>query len=531
MEWNIGCIATKRAILTPHKPALIYEDRPITYKELNDGANRFAHYLKEKGIKKGDRISVLLRNCPEFFELYFAAAKLGLIFVSLNFRLVGPELEYQLNNSDSGALVFHDVLTENVESIRSKINVERDKFISVKSGDPEASGAVDWAADYHDLTKNYPTDEPRPDRPIDRDDPLAIIYTSGVTGIPKGALLSHLQTYFKCFQVILYLDMRADDIYLSQLPLFHSGGLFCAATPTFCRGATLITRQRFEPEKFAEDIEKYKATIIFALTAMWRFILQTGKLDKVDLGSVRRVLGGGEKTPLNMFDELAAKGLYMQQVFGQTENSLMMVLPKEDVLRKKGSIGLPGFFTEVWIGDEQGNELPHGQFGEIVARGPTVMMGYWNMPELTAETIVNGIVHTGDLGYRDEEGYFYMVDRAKDMYRSGGENVYPAEIEKVLLTHPKILQVAIIGVPDDKWGETGKAFIVTKQGEKLAKEEVLRFLQGKVGKYKFPTYVEILDELPLTSSGKIKKVELKEKYGFPLGGWSLPKARESGERP
>lgn len=245
---------------------------------------------------------------------------------------------------------------------------------------------------------------------------------------------------------------------------------------------------------------------------MWRLILQTGKLDEVDSSSVRCVLGGGEKTPLSMIDELAKKGLYMQQVFGQTENSLMTVLPKDDVMRKKGSIGLPGFFTEVWVVDEKGNELGPFEIGEIVGRGPTVMSGYWKMPEMTAEAIVNGILHTGDLGYRDEEGYFYMVDRAKDMYRSGGENVYPAEVEKVLLSHPKVLQAAIIGVHDDKWGETGKAFIVPKPDEKVEKEEIINFLQGMVAKYKFPTYIEFVNELPMTSSGKVKKDELK-KYG------------------
>lgn len=512
MQWNIGYIAKKRAVLTPNKSAIIYEDRPITYKELNDGVNRFAHFLQEKRIMKGDRIAVLLRNCPEFFEIFFAAAKLGVVFVSLNFRLVGPELEHELNNSESRLLVFHDSLGENISPIRARLLVERDKFISVKSGDLGVPKSYDWATDYHEIIYNHPSDEPQPDRLIDCDDPLAIIYTSGVTGTPKGAILSHLQTYFKCFQVIMYVDMREDDIYLSQLPLFHSGGLFCTAIPTFCRGATLISSQRFEPEKFVEDIKRYKATIIFALTAMWRFILQTGKLDEVDLSSARCVLGGGEKTPLSMIDELAEKGIYMQQVFGQTENSLMTVLPKDEVVRKKGSIGLPGFFTEVWVADEKGNELPPFEIGEIVARGPAVMSGYWKMPEMTAKTIINGILHTGDLGYRDEEGYFYMVDRAKDMYRSGGENVYPAEVEKVLLSHPMVLQVAIIGVPDDKWGETGKAFIVLKPNEKVNREEIISFLQGKVAKYKFPTHIEFVNGLPMTSSGKVKKDELK-KYG------------------
>lgn len=516
MEWNVGKIMTKRAMVTPKKTALIYEDIPISYKELNDRVNQFAHYLKEKGIRKGDRISVLLLNCPEFLEVYFAAAKLGVIFVPLNFRLVGPELEYQLNDCGSRLIVFHDSLAPNLETIRSKIGVGKDKFLCLESGLPDSPESPEWAVEYNEAIGGLPPEEPKPDEPVEFDDPLAIMYTSGVTGAPKGAVLSHQQTYFKNFQIGLYTDMRGEDIFLSQLPLFHSGGLFISLTPTFCYGATFIMRQSFKPEEFAKDIERYRATIIFALTTMWRFVLQSNALKGVDVSSVRVVLGGGERTPLSMLDQLAEKGLYMQQGFGQTENSAMMVLPREDIQRKKGSIGLPGFFTEIWIQDENGRELPPGEIGEIVARGPTVMSGYWNMPEKTAETIVNGVLHTGDLGYRDEEGYFYIVDRAKDMYRSGGENVYPAEIEKVLVGHPKIANVAIIGVPDEKWGETGMAFVVPQDGKELTKEEIFDFLKGKVAKYKFPRHVKFVDALPMTASGKIRKAVLKEKYGTTL---------------
>ena len=512
MEWDIGRIATKRAGLTPSKPALIYEDRPVTYKEINDNANRVANLLKEMGIKKGDRISVMLLNCPEFIEIYFAAAKLGLIFVPLNFRLVGPEIEYQLNDSGARLFVFHDAFTPIIDSLRSKVKVEKAKFIFAKSLMPAgAAGCPEWAADYHEVIKNYSTDEPQPDEPIDLDDPLAIIYTSGVTGAPKGALVSHMQTYFKNIQIMMYMDMRSDDIILAQLPLFHSGGIFVTATPVLWRGATMILRQGFDPVKFAEDIERYRATVVFSLTTMWRFVLQTGRLDKVDTSSVRVTFGGGERTPFGLLDELAEKGLFLQQGFGQTENSAMMMLPKKDVERKKGSIGLPGFCTEVWIADDDWNKVPAGEIGRIVCKGPTRMSGYWNKPEKTAETIVNGVLDTGDMGYRDEEGYFYIVDRAKDMYRSGGENVYPAEIEKVLLEHPKIMNASLIGVSNEKWGETGKAFIILKEGETITLDEIHRYLEGKVARYKYPRYMEFLKEFPMTTSGKVKKVELKER--------------------
>jgi fatty-acyl-CoA synthase len=252
--------------------------------------------------------------------------------------------------------------------------------------------------------KDSPWEELATESPVAMDDPLAIVYTSGVTGSPKGAVVSHLQTYFKNFQVGVYIDGHSDDTVIAQMPLFHSGGLFIVATPTLNLGMTMVMRAGFDPNEFAEDIQRYRGTIVFALTTMWRLILDTGRLDQIDSSSVRCVVGGGERTPQSLFEELAKRGLHMQQGFGQTENSAMMLLPRDDVHRKMGSIGRPGFFTEVWVSGEDGRRLPAGEIGEIVARGPTVMSGYWNRPEDTGRAIEGGVLHTGDLGYMDEEG-------------------------------------------------------------------------------------------------------------------------------
>ncbi|MGC9324927.1 MAG: class I adenylate-forming enzyme family protein [Desulfomonilia bacterium] len=518
VEWSVGNIISKRAHLTPDKKALIFEDSPVTFKALNDGANRCAHMFERKGIKKGDRVGVLLLNCVEFLEAYFAAAKIGAIFVPLNWRMVGPELEYQLNDCSVRMLLFHDSFLGSVDLIRTRLKVEHDKFIFLKSGSPVLPGfelpkCPPWAEDYHALIKDQPVHEPSPEHPVRLDDPLAILYTSGVTGNPKGAVVSHLQTFFKNFQVAIYVDGSQEDIVIARMPLFHSGGLFIVATPCLMGGMTLVMRRGFDAEEFAEDIQRYRGTIVFALTTMWRMILDTGKLDQIDVSSVRCVVGGGERTPVKLFEELAKRNLFMQQGFGQTENSAMMLLPREDIQRKMGSIGKPGFFTEIWISDGNGRRLPPGEIGEIVARGPTVMSGYWNRPEETTRTIVGGVHHTGDLGYVDEEGYFYIVDRAKDMYRTGGENVYPAEIEKVLVTHPKVSMAAIIGVPDDRWGEVGMAFIVPMPDQTMTDKEVLEFLKGKVAKYKYPAKIKFMKELPLTATMKVKKAELREKFG------------------
>jgi fatty-acyl-CoA synthase len=511
MKWNIGKIASKRALFTPDNNAIIYEDTPITYKELNNKVNQVGAFFKEQGLKKGDRIAVALLNCPEFLFCYLAAAKLGLIFVPLNFRLVSRELEYQINKSGVRLLVFHDKVIKNIEPIRSQLTVEKDKFIYLKSFDSKDRNCPNWAVDYHNTTAKFPIDEPAPDEPIDMDDPLAILFTSGVTGDPKGAVISHGQTYFKNLQIIIYTDMRQDDVFLFQSPLCHSAGLCAVATPALCRGAALLMRAKFDPVLFARDIAKYKASIVFGLTTMFRFVLRTGELDKIDLSSVRVVFGGGERTPKTLIEELAKKGLPLQIGFGQTENSAMALMPRDAVLKKNGSCGLPNFFTDMWIQDDEGNLLLPGQIGNIVVSGPNVMSRYWDLPAETEETLKNGLLYTGDLGYFDEDGFLYVVDRAKDMYRSGGENVYPAEVERILADHPKIENVAIIGVPDDKWGETGMAFILPRQGQTLTKNEVLAFLNGKLARYKFPRQFKFVDSLPLTLWGKVRKSLLKEK--------------------
>jgi len=518
IPWDIGYIPYKHSIMHPDKTAIIFEDEPITFRQLNEGINRCAHMLQAKGIKKGDRVAVLMLNCIEFLEIYFATAKLGGIFVPLNWRLLGPELEYQLNDCAARFLFFHDSFLGSIDLIRSGLKVEEDKFVYLKSGSPvipgfELPGCPEWAEAYTKLVENQRTEEPAVEEPVLMGDPLAIVYTSGVTGKPKGAVLSHEQTFFKNFQIMTYTGGNPDDVIIAQMPLFHSGGLFIVATPSLNGGTTLVMRRGFNPNEFAEDIERYKGTVVFALTTMWKMIIDSGKLDEIDVGSVRCVVGGGERTPVSLFEELAKRGLHMQQGFGQTENSAMMVVPKEDIYRKMGSIGKPGYFTEVWIEDKSGKKLPPGQIGEIVAKGPTVMSGYWNLPEITEKTIVNGVLHTGDLGYMDEEGYFYIVDREKDMYRSGGENVYPAEIEKILLNHPDISQVAIIGVPDDKWGEVGSAFIVPKEaGKTISVEDIRKYLKDKVAKYKHPAHIIMAKDLPLTATMKVKKAELKAKY-------------------
>jgi len=512
MKWSVGKIVSKRAMLSPDKIAIIYEDTPITYRTLNDEVNRVCHFFQEKGLRKGDRVAVDLLNCSQFLVCYFAAAKLGLIFVPLIFRLVPRELEYQLNRCGARLLVFHDDVLQHIEKIRSLVCVEEDKFIFLKSSSVEGPDCPGWAIDYHESISGRPCSEPVIEEQIDLDDPLAILFTSGVTGDPKGAVISHGQTYFKNFHVIDYTDMRKDDVFLSQAPLCHSGGLCVAATPCLCHGATLVIRKKFDPVKFILDIEKYRVTLVIAFVTMLRFVLQTGILDKADVSSVRVLFGGAEVTTKGFLDELAEKGLFLLTGYGQTENSSMVLMPKDAAIRKQGSCGLPNFFSDVWIQNQKGEKLSPFEIGEIVATGPNVMSCYWDAPEETKNTIVDSVLHTGDRGYIDEDGFIYMVDRIKNMYRSGGENVYPAEVEKIILNHPKVENVAIVGVPDETWGETGKAYMVCREGETLKKEDIIKFLDGKVARYKFPKHIEFIDSLPVTAGGKVKKTMLKKMH-------------------
>lgn len=506
--WNIGAITRKMAQTYPNKTAIIFEGKPTTYLKLNENINRCATMMLGKGIEKGDRVAILMNNCVEFLEIYFAAAKIGAIFVPLNTRMVAPEFEYQLNDSGAKMLFFGDSFKDSIAQIHDNLDIDKTNYIYLnETTDKNDLSLV--GCEYHQLVDSLSTEEPVLEDPVAITDPQAIIYTSGTTGNPKGAVVSHEQTFYKTRQVGMYADSRMDDVMVAQMPLFHSGGLFIVATPALSVGMTLILRKGFDAETFVNDIEQHQGTIVFALTTMWKMILETKMLDSCDCRSVRRVFGGGERTPQSLMDALAEKGLYMQQGFGQTENSFMMLMPQSDIQRKPGSVGKPGFFTDVWIIDANGQRLGPNEVGDIVAAGPTVMSGYWNLPEKTSETIVDGMLYTGDLGYMDEEGFFYIVDRAKDMYRSGGENVYPAQVEKLLVGHPAINNVAIIGVQDDKWGQTGKAFIVLEPGESITLKDVHEFLDGKVSKYKYPSHITTLAELPMTATMKVRKSELK----------------------
>jgi fatty-acyl-CoA synthase len=501
---NIGDWIKKWSFLQPHKKALIFEDRLLTYQELNHRTNQLCHYLLDTGVQRRDRISALLYNCHQYIEIFFALSKIGAILVPLNWRLAGPELEFIIKDSGSNMLIFDPEFEEVIDSIRPHLNLSNGSYMSVGPICP------DWAKDYEKGISERPIQEPRLQISAGDEDPHMLMYTSGTTGIPKGAILSHRKTFFNALNADIFYNLTSEDIMIVSRPLFHSGGLLVEAAPVLYKGGTLVLKKQFRSHEILETIQKYRVTLLEMAATVYQFMLQEYDITQYDLSSIRCYFTGGERVPIAMLKEYQRRGITISQIFGQTEASTITSLSPDVAVLKIGSVGLPVFHGEVRIVDKAGKDVPPGEVGEIIVKGPTLMSGYWNRPDLTAETIRDGWLYTGDLARKDEEGYYYIVDREKDMYISGGENIYPAEIEKVLHTHPKIFDVGIVGVPDEKWGEVGKAYVVLKPGETMGNGEIFEFLKGKVAKYKIPKYAEYIEELPKTASGKIQKFLLKE---------------------
>jgi acyl-CoA synthetase (AMP-forming)/AMP-acid ligase II len=445
-------------------------------------------------------------NGPEFLETFFGLAKLGAIVVPLNWRLAPPELAYIANNSEISTLVYGAEFREAVEAIRGDIPVKTWVFV----GDDAPSG--DHA--YTTLLSGQPTTEP--EIVGEGDDPLTIMYTSGTTGRPKGAVLSHANLFWDSCTVSHSLDWRPDDRVLVALPLFHIGALIYVVIDIHV-GATTVLMRTFDPVGFLTTIQQERINSFLAVPAMLNFMLQVPNLGDYDLSSVRWALVGTAPVPVPLIHAWAEQGIAIQQVYGLTEaTGGVAVLGAAKALEKVGSTGLPMFHTDVRVVDAAGQDVAAGEVGELLVRGPHVMLEYWNNPEATAETIVDGWLHTGDLARLDEEGYIYIVDRLKDMIISGGENIYPAEVEDVLHGLPQLAEVTVIGWPDPEWGEVPVAVARLKKGESLTLEELQDFCAGKLARYKIPKHLVITEQpLPRTPAGKVLKRVVREQFGQP----------------
>lgn len=500
---NIGDWLYKRSLVTPNRTAILFDDRSLTYLEMNRRVNRLCHAMKGMKLEVGDRVAVLSRNCPEFLEVYFACAKTGLIFVPLNFRLAPPELAFQIDDSRPRLLFLDGEIWPQVKKSEAYLVVAPPAYVALNAeGGGTPQGHEDFIASYADLEPDLP------EGTVTLESPQMIMYTSGTTGRPKGALLSHRKTLFNTLNAQIYFDLCSRDTMLVVLPLFHSGGLNIMAVPTLYAGGKVLLRARFNPEEFLRLIETHRVTQAMVVPTMINTLLKEARPEDFDLSSLRSILVGGEPISEKLMHEAQDRGLPVRQIFGQTETSIELWVPEDLARKKAGAVGLPVFHGEVRVVNEAGHPVKSGEIGEIVVRGPIQMTAYWNLPEETQKTIVDGWLHTRDLGRVDEDGCVWAVDRLGDMYISGGENVYPAEVERVLNSHPKIFEVAIIGIPDEKWGMVGHAFIRPKKGEHIDYREIHLFLKEQVASYKIPKSVEIIDEFPKTASGKIKKSDL-----------------------
>ena len=499
-----GSWIRKWAEVKPRHTAWISGGRSYSYSEANSRVNRVASALLREGVAKGDRVAALLFNGSEFLEVFFACAKIGAIFVPINFRLAPAEAAYILENCGA-RILFSDVeLSPAVAGMEAAAPGLR----SIKVG----AGAGGDSSAYEALVAGAEDVEP-PDS-VTLDDYQLIMYTSGTTGRPKGAVISHGNTYFNSVNGHLAYPILPSDVTYVVAPLFHMGALNIFTTPTLHAGGTVLLERVFDPVATLEAIEGRHVTTMFGAPTMFQMMLEAPNWATADLSSLRFLFVGGAPCPLEVIQTYNARGVALAQGFGLTETSpFVTLLPMEDASRKVGSIGIPVFHADVCVVDESGHRLGPDERGELLTRGPHVFQAYWKNAEATREAIADGWFRTGDIGYQDGEGYYYLVDRKKDMIISGGENIYPVELERVLETHPAVREVAVIGVPDAKWGEAPRAIVVRRSDVAVSEEELIEFLRTRISSYKLLKSVVFVDALPRSATGKVLKANLRKQYG------------------
>ncbi|MEV7966344.1 long-chain fatty acid--CoA ligase [Sphaerisporangium sp. NPDC088356] len=491
---GLGSWPGRRARMTPERVALSHDGRQWTYAELHERVDRLASALRGLGVRHGDRVAFLGLNHPALVETFFAAGALGAVFVPLNTRLTAPELTYIVR--DAGADIV--ICGAEHEEVGAALPVARRVMVGgeyeglLAGGDPE------------------PLDEP-----VGPDEPCLIMYTSGTTGRPKGAVLSHANLTWNTFNLLVDVELAHDEVTLISAPLFHIAALAQTLVPTVLKGGRSILLPSFDVDEVIGLIESERVTLMFGVPAMFTFLAQSPRWSEADLSSLRNLLCGGAPVPEPLIRTYQARGLTFLQGYGMTETSPgALFLAAEHSVRKAGTAGVPCFFSDVRLVDPDGVDVAPGEPGEVIVQGPNVMTGYWERPDETATVVSeDGWFHSGDLALADQDGYIRIVDRVKDMIISGGENIYPAEVESVLYGHPAVAECAVIGVPDDKWGEVGRALVVLRPGMTAEPHDLLGHLSGRLASYKIPKRVEFVSALPRNGAGKVLKSRLRFLYG------------------
>ncbi|MEU9060898.1 long-chain fatty acid--CoA ligase [Streptomyces sp. NPDC048430] len=495
---GLGSWPARRARKTPHRTALIHQSTAVTYGALHERTTRLAHALRAAGIRRGDRVAYLGPNHPSFLETLFATGLLGAVFVPLNTRLAAPEIAYQLTDSGARALLYAPSHVALVDSVRGETDVRT--VIPVGGTGYEELLAASSAE---------PIDEP-----VTPDDLCIIMYTSGTTGRPKGAMLTHANLTWNAINVLLDHDLISDETALVSAPLFHTAGLNMLTLPVLLKGGACLLVESFHPGGTLDLIERHKVTFMFGVPTMFDQVARHPRWAEADLSSLRILTCGGSPIPAPLIAAYQARGLTFLQGYGMTEASPgTLFLDAEHAVTKAGSAGVPHFFSDVRVVRPDMSAAGAGETGEVVVRGPHVMPGYWGLPEETAAAFADGWFRSGDAARIDADGYVTVVDRIKDMILSGGENIYPAEVENALLAHPDIAECAVIGVPDEKWGEVPRAVVVAHEGTTPDADDILASLSGRLAKYKIPKSVVVVEELPRTASGKLLKHRVRTRYG------------------
>jgi fatty-acyl-CoA synthase len=501
---NVGSLLINSAAKFPLKTAIITSENRWTFQAFEQRTIRLANTLLATGLKKGDRVALLFFNGIHFAEVYFATLLAGLVAVPVNFRFVGEEIVYVLNNAQAAALFYGPEFEKTLLEIKTQLDSVR-HFVS--PGDKASALAVD----YETFLSGAESFAPLPE--MDENDQCQIMYTSGTTGRPKGAILTHGNVLWNMLNTIIGREDQGDEKAVIVGPLYHTAALNNHFTIQIALGGTSIIVRKFEPESFLQTIESEKATIVSGAPALFNLLLQHPAAHKYDTSSITKCTAGSDTLSVALKERLQnffpnIQGIY--DVYGCTEASpCITILNAKDSMRKHGSVGKPLPFLQARVVDEESRPLAVGEVGELICKGPNVMQGYHRNPEGTRAAIKNGWLYTGDLAKIDEEGFVYIVGRKKEMIVSGGENIYPRELEEVLIRHPAIVDVAVIGVADDNWGETVKAFVVLKKGQAIDEQGVIDFCKKHLASYKKPRAVAFLEDLPRNPSGKALKRLLK----------------------
>ena len=503
----------ERARLTPDKTALVVVEtgERLSYRDLDERAVRCAMAWQGLGLERGDRVAILAGNRREYVEAFFAAPKTGHVLVTLGTRLTAHELAHVIRDAGASAVLFDGSLADTVRALRPLVEVP----YWIALDEPLEPDDSSWA-------ELMATADPSGFVPVrcEPEDVYCLLYTSGTTGRPKGVMIPHRMVAWNGYDTVCSWQLREDDVSPIFTPLYHAGGLMAFLVPLFVIGGTVALHAGFDPSEIWRTIEREGCTVVLGLPTIWKMLMEAPEFGTVDLSRVRWLISGGAPLPRYLIEAYQERGVAFKQGFGMTEVGVnCFAMTVADSVEKIGSIGRPMMFTEVRLVDEAGAEVETGKVGEMLFRGPHVCLGYWGNPEATAEALdEDGWFHSGDLARRDEDGFFYVAGREKDMIISGGVNVYPAEIEAELLLHPAVQDAAVVAVPDETWGEAGVAFVVLRLGERLEPEDLRAHLAERLARFKVPRHYRFLDELPRTPYGKVVKPRLRELFLPERGG-------------